>query len=545
MRVLVVDDNQDDALLIQDALSETAIEIERTELLSTALEKLARGGFDAVLLDLSLPDAHGLETLARMRREGPSVPIVVLSGLNSEEVAVKAVEEGAQDYLIKGQTDGALLTRALRYAIQRHRAEENLKERNRELLVLRRISENILGSLDLKLVLEQILEQAMFSGFFDLGNIRLLDASGETLEVAVVRGYRDPQNVLRHRALSRTTESEKSRFGDRVFNQPCVEEAVQATKGLRTLKREGAESLIEVPVRSEGEVLGIIQLASRTPRKFKNEEVNLLETIGNQVGIAVQRAQLHDETRRQAHELEKANQLQADFTAMIAHDLRSPLVNIMGVVDVMMAGIFGDVTEEQKKWLLRLQANSRGMVDLVSDFLDVSKLESGYVDVNREEVSLAGMIERNLETFRLLAQDKKISLKATVDPALPSIHADPRRLDQVLNNLISNAIKFTGGGGQVEVEAAVTDATTVNVRVRDNGEGIPADEIGQIFEKYRQGGNVKHSSDKGTGLGLVICKMIIEAHGGCIWVESEVGKGSTFFLSLPVNGHNRSSATPA
>jgi len=394
MRVLLVEDNEDDALLIRETLSETTIEIERAERLSTALEQLATGRFDAVLLDLSLPDAHGLETLGRMRRDGPSVPIVVLSGLNSEEVAVKAVEEGAQDYLIKGQTDGALLTRALRYAIQRHRAEENLKERNRELLVLRRISENILGSLDLKLVLEQILEQAMLSGSFDLGNIRLLDASGKTLEVAVVRGYRDPQNVLRHRPLSRTTESEKSRFGDRVFNQPCVEEAVQAAKGLRTLKREGAESLIEVPVRSEGEVLGIIQLASRTPRKFKNEEVNLLETIGNQVGIAVQRAQLHEETLRQAHELEKANKMQADFSAMIAHDLRSPLVNILGVAEVMIAGMFGSVTEEQKKWLLRLQANSRSLVDLVSDFLDVSKLESGYVDINREVVNLSAMIEK-------------------------------------------------------------------------------------------------------------------------------------------------------
>ncbi|HEY2921884.1 MAG TPA: ATP-binding protein [Candidatus Binatia bacterium] len=545
MRVLLVEDNQDDALLIQDALSETAIAIERTELLSTALEKLARGGFDAVLLDLSLPDAYGLATLGRMRRDGPSVPIVVLSGLNSEEVAVKAVEEGAQDYLIKGHTDGALLTRALRYAIQRHRAEENLKERNRELLVLRRISENILGSLDLKLVLEQILEQAMLSGSFDLGNIRLLDASGKTLEVAVVRGYRDPQNVLRHRALSRTTESEKSRFGDRVFNQPCVEEAVQATKGLRTLKREGAESLIEVPVRSEGEVLGILQLASRTPRKFKNEEVNLLETIGNQVGIAVQRAQLHEETRRQAHELEKANQLQADFTAMIAHDLRSPLMNIMGVAEVMMGGTFGGVTEEQKKWLLRLRASGQSLVDLVSDFLDVSKLESGYVDVNREVVDLAELIQKSIESFRVLALDKNISIKGTVDPALPSIHADPRRLDQVLSNLISNAIKFTGEGGEVEVVAQVADATKVNVRVRDTGEGIPADEIGQIFEKYRQGGNVKQSSDKGTGLGLVICKMIVEAHGGCIWVESEVGKGSTVFISLPVIGDNRSYATPA
>src|SRR6185503_6026430 len=281
-----------------------------------------------------------------------------------------------------------LLTRALRYAIQRHRAEESLKERNRELLVLRKIGQTILGSLDLKMVLEQILAQAMLSGSFDLGNIRLLDQSGETLAVAAVRGYRDLENVLRHRPLSRTMESEKSRFGDRVFDQPCVEESVQATKGLRTLKKEGAESLIEVPVRSEGEVLGIIQLASRTPRKFKNEEVNLLETIGNQVGIAVLRAQLHEETLRQAHELVKANQMQADFTAMIAHDLRSPLMNIMGVAETIKDGLFGPVTEEQTKWLERMLANSQNLVSLVSDFLDISKIESGYIELARETLNI-------------------------------------------------------------------------------------------------------------------------------------------------------------
>src|SRR5215208_718773 len=222
MRVLLVEDNDDDALLIEETLSATAIAIERAERLSTALQKLAKETFDAVLLDLSLPDAHGLETLGRMRRDGPSVPIIVLSGLNSEEIGVKAVEEGAQDYLIKGQTDGALLTRALRYAIQRHRAEESLKERNRELLVLREISQTILGSLDLKMVLEQILEQAMASGSFDLGNIRLLDRSGERLEVATRRGYRDPENARLHRALSRTTTSAKSSFGDRLFKEPCI-----------------------------------------------------------------------------------------------------------------------------------------------------------------------------------------------------------------------------------------------------------------------------------------------------------------------------------
>src|SRR6266478_857399 len=152
MRVLLVEDNDDDALLIREALSETTIEIERAERLSTALEKLAEGELDAVLLDLSLPDSHGLDTIGRLRSATAVPPIVVLTGLNDEEAAVKAVERGAQDYLIKGQADGHLLVRSLRYAIQRQRAEETLKARNRELLVLRKISEAILGSLDLKLV---------------------------------------------------------------------------------------------------------------------------------------------------------------------------------------------------------------------------------------------------------------------------------------------------------------------------------------------------------------------------------------------------------
>jgi signal transduction histidine kinase len=545
MRVLLVEDNEDDALLIRETLSETTLEIKHADRLSAALEQLAERKFEAILLDLSLPDAQGLNTIGHVVGQAPGVPIVVLTGLNDEETAVKAVEQGAQDYLIKGQADRQLLIRSLRYAIQRHRAEERLKERNRELLILRKISETILGSLDLRSVTESILEEAMLSGSFDLGNIRLLDRHRESLEVAATRGYRDPQNALSHRRLTRTMENAPSHFGERIFNEGCIEEHVQKSGRFRTFTKEGVESLINVPVRANRELVGVIQLASRTPRKFRPEEVNLLGTIGNQMGIAVQRAQLYEETRRQAVELERANKLQADFSAMIAHDLRSPLVNVMGVVEVMIGGMFGAVTEEQKKWLLRLQANSRGLVDLVSDFLDVSKLESGYVDLNKEVVNLAETIEKSIDNFRVIALDKKISLKGSVDPALPSIQADPRRLDQVLNNLISNAIKFTGEGGDVEVSAALIDAATANVRVRDNGDGIPVEEIGQIFDKYRQGGNVKHSSDKGTGLGLVICKMIVEAHGGCIWVESEVGKGSTFFVSLPLKSDNRSYATPA
>jgi signal transduction histidine kinase/CheY-like chemotaxis protein len=530
MRVLLVEDNDDDALLIRETLSGTALEIERAERLSTALERLVQGRFDAVLLDLSLPDAFGLDTIDRVLSQASDVPIVVLTGLNDEVAAVKAVERGAQDYLIKGQVDGHLLARSLRYAIQRHKAEESLKKRNRELLVLRKISETILGSLDLKIVLEQILEQAMLSGSFDLGNIRLLDSSGDSLEVAVARGYRDPNNELSHRRLSRTTDAaQSSHFSGLVFEQPCIEEHVQACSGLRTMKKEGVESFVQVPVRAEGEVLGIIQLASRTPRRFNNEEVRLLETIGNQMGIAVQRAQLYEETRRQASELEKANKLQADFTAMIAHDLRSPLMNITGIAEVMIGGMFGSVSEEQKKWLSRMQANGQSLIDLVSDFLDVSKLESGYVEVKRERVDLSDLIQRTIENFRVLAHEKGISIRDAVDLSLPTV-IDPRRMDQVLSNLISNAIKFAGDGGETEVGAALADATEVKVWVRDNGAGIPADEMHELFQKYRQGGNAKCSSQKGTGLGLVICKMIVEAHGGKIWVK-RAGTWRTFFFS--------------
>jgi signal transduction histidine kinase/CheY-like chemotaxis protein len=538
IHVLLIEDNPGDARLLRELLQETGnsqFELVHADRFSEALARLSERRFDVVLLDLSLPDAHGLETISRLGRQAEGTPIVILTGLNDEEIAIRALQQGAQDYLVKGQVDGQLLARALRYSIQRHKAEESLKARNRELMVLRKISEAILASLDLNSVLEHILEQAIFIGSFDLGNIRLLESNGDTLHVAVVRGYRDPENVASHRALSRSKGSaQSSHFKDQLLQQPCVVEDVQSCAGLKTLKKEGVESFVQVPVRADGDVLGIIQLATRTPRKFKDEEVSLWETIGNHMGLAVQRAQLYEETKRQARELEKASKLQADFSAMIAHDLRSPLMNITGVAEVMMDGMFGIVTEEQKKWLLRIQANSHNLVDLVSDFLDLSKLESGYVNVSKQVVSISDLVRKGIESFQVLALNKKVTIAEAIEPSLPSILADPQRLDQVLGNLISNAIKFTGDGGEVKVGAAFAAATGLRVWVQDSGDGIPTEEIGELFQKYRQGGNAKNSNHKGTGLGLVICKMIVEAHGGTIWVESEEGRGSIFSFSLPL-----------
>ena len=232
---------------------------------------------------------------------------------------------------------------------------------------------------------------------------------------------------------------------------------------------------------------------------------------------------------------EKLEKLRADFTAMVIHDLRSPLTALLSAVAILQDGLAGPLSKEQKEWLAKIDTGSRNLLNLVNGFLDLSKLEEGRVELVREEVDLKKLIQDSLDHYSILAKDKKISLKCRVDPDLSLVSADPRRLDQIFANLLSNAIKFTEEGGEIEVGAGQANGAGITVWVKDSGVGIHPEELGQLFQKYRQTESGKISQEKGTGLGLVICKMIIEAHGGKIWVESQAGKGTTFFFSLPVN----------
>jgi len=255
-------------------------------------------------------------------------------------------------------------------------------------------------------------------------------------------------------------------------------------------------------------------------------------TMGLASWIAIRVAGVTTRPIRAAEALEK---LKADFTAMIIHDLRSPLTALLSAVAVLEDGLAGPLSREQKNWLVKINFGASHLLHLVNAFLDLSKLEEGRIELVTEDADLKQLIENSVDYYSILARDKKISLTCRVAPGLPSIAADPRRLDQVFFNLLSNAIKFTGEGGKIEVGASRVNDSGVQVWVKDSGVGIPAQEIGQLFQKYRQMASGKSSQEKGTGLGLVICKMIVEAHGGKIWVESTEGKGTTFFFSLPRN----------
>jgi len=315
--------------------------------------------------------------------------------------------------------------------------------------------------------------------------------------------------------------------------------------GGESIRKAGVRGYIGVPIFSrEGDVIGILRALTYRPRETSPEEVDLLQLMANGTGIALENAKLLEHIRQQAQKLDHANRQQADFTAMIAHDLRSPLMNVTGIAEMMKDDLFGPVNEDQKKWLGKIGANVRNLVNLVSDFLDLSKREAGRIDLTKENVNLKELIESNLESYQLLGQDKKIIFTTSFDPDLPRVNADPRRLDQVLSNLLSNAVKFTPEGGQIEVGTRAEDSRGVNFWVRDTGIGIPKEEIGNLFEKYKQASNTGNGSQKGTGLGLVICKMIVETHGGRIWLDSEENKGTTVFVSLLVPSDPQLRADP-
>jgi signal transduction histidine kinase len=234
--------------------------------------------------------------------------------------------------------------------------------------------------------------------------------------------------------------------------------------------------------------------------------------------------------QQEVSEREQAQAVLADFTAMIVHDLRSPLSNVINILEMTKEGLFGSLHPDQTTWLAKAETTTRNSVDLISDFLDVSRLESGRIELRKEAVDLRHFLKASLENYSLAAQEKTIRLMDEVDESLPPVEADARRLDQVMSNLLSNALKFTPSGGRIVVGAGC-NSRRIEVWVKDTGVGIPPEEIGQIFEKYKQTKSGATSEQKGTGLGLVICKMIVEAHGGAIWAESD--GGATFTFTLP------------
>jgi signal transduction histidine kinase len=233
-------------------------------------------------------------------------------------------------------------------------------------------------------------------------------------------------------------------------------------------------------------------------------------------------------------ELEKLNETKNQFIGIAAHDLRNPLQVIEGYSQVLADGLLGGLSPEQQKVIAVIRKNSDFMLRLVTDLLSISEVEAGKLHLELQETELAPLVEKNVELNRLLAGQKQIDISLSRDEGLPSLRVDAPKIEQVLNNLIGNAIKFSHPSTSVEVSVARRERDVV-VAVRDEGQGIPPDELDRLFIPFERLSVRGTAGEQSTGLGLTIAKRIVEGHGGEIWVRSRVGAGSTFSFSLPLN----------
>ena len=230
--------------------------------------------------------------------------------------------------------------------------------------------------------------------------------------------------------------------------------------------------------------------------------------------------------------LQELDRMKADFFASMSHELRTPLTSIKEGTGLLLDGVGGATSEKQRKLLGILAEESNRLITVVNSLLDLSKMEAGMMTYDFEMSSVDSLIKRAVAEIIPLVEAKHIKLESAIDTPLPSVRIDSERVLQVLRNLLGNAVKFTPKGGQVSISAKPANGR-LEVSVKDSGPGIPLDSLAAIFEKFNQGSRHGAHTRQGTGLGLAIAKNIISSHGGKIWAESQLGKGSTFIFVLP------------
>jgi signal transduction histidine kinase len=231
--------------------------------------------------------------------------------------------------------------------------------------------------------------------------------------------------------------------------------------------------------------------------------------------------------------LRDLDKLKSDFVSNVSHELRTPLTAVKGSVDNMLDGLTGSLNEKQTRYLTRIKSNTDRLSRLINDLLDLSRIEAGRIDIKPTAFSLETLAKEVIESLRSIAVAKLIDLEVICHKSGVTVWADRDKITQVLMNLLGNAVKFTSSHGNISVAIEKKDNEWVQVSVADTGPGIPREEEDRIFDKFYQISQVDQRKSRGTGLGLAISKALVQMHGGKIWVESEMTRGSIFSFTLP------------
>ena len=361
-------------------------------------------------------------------------------------------------------------------------------------------------------------------------SVTLSDAKGMTM---VTQATQPGQGRSQRSTRSRLNEGIASWVGE--HREPLVINNVRLDPRFKRQGRTAVGSMMCAPLVDQGNFMGILTASSPQTDAFSLRQLRVLTIFAEQAVLAMTNA-------RQAQQLRDASQVKAKFLSMVTHELRAPLNTINGYLDLALTGAAGELNEEQREFMQRARAGSEHLYALIEDLLLISRADAGQLHLNREEISLEEIMTNAVEELEITAVDNDIAITADVAEDVPLVWADSVRMQQVLRNLISNALRFTPADGSIRVAARSmggdrpgpdAEDEWVEIAVQDTGCGIAGEYQQRIFERFYQ---VPHSSGgraSGQGLGLAAVKTIVELHGGRVTVESVPGEGSVFSFTLP------------
>ena len=297
------------------------------------------------------------------------------------------------------------------------------------------------------------------------------------------------------------------------------------SKSTKLIMAEGMMSNLTCPIISKGKTAGLIFFTSTVPDIYDISHIEIFLNLAEQISMILEKGRLYEEVLR-------LNEAKSKFLSIAAHDIRSPVAIIKSCSDLLLQGYTGNLSKDQEEVINEIDRSCKNMLELIDDFLDFSVIEAGKLEIRPGPVEIGDFLKECCSYNKILAKDKNIEIKLHIKEDC-NVLVDPCRLKQVINNLLTNAMKFSPENSVITVETKKINSH-MEVSVHDEGPGIEKEEVTKIFEEYCTGKRKLRKGEKSTGLGLAICKCIIKAHDGEIWVESNAGKGSSFKFTIPV-----------